>query len=177
MKIIALCGEKQCGKSTLSSHLAKHHGFTVLSFADPLYAMLTALIGKDARTIPKEVPLTSLGGKTLRHALQTLGTEWGRGHIYEDLWLDHLYRKVEGASDDAKFVIDDARFPNEFETLCRFGATMVTIRSGKVSDGDSHVSERGWKDIHPDYSFLNDHSAVSADEFCETAAALLGEHT
>ena len=85
MKLIALTGPKQVGKSTVATAIAdtldaETH---ILSFADPMRAMLQAM-GVDLLSLvdqsKKESPIAGIG-KSPRHLMQTLGTDWGRGMI------------------------------------------------------------------------------------------------
>ena len=58
-----------------------------------------------------------LCGKTPRYAMQTIGTEWGRDLIGNDIWVhvmaDRIAEYAESKVGDALVVIDDVRFPNE----------------------------------------------------------------
>lgn len=143
-RVIALCGGQGSGKTTLAKYLVDAHGFTKISFADPIYAMMSSLLRGDARALPKEEPLEALGGKTLRHALQTLGTEWGRAHIGDDIWVSAAIRNIQDAGADV--VIDDVRFLNEYEALLGVGAEFYKIhRVGHDSvSTDSHASEQAY---------------------------------
>ena len=157
-KIIAFYGYKGCGKSEAGKVLIPS-GFVPLSFAAPLKNMLTEL-GLSIDEVwgdQKEVPSELLGGKTPRHAMQTLGTEWGRECIDPDLWLRAWKRHLVGYG-RYDIIVDDLRFPNEFRALKEMGATVVKIaRPGKTSDG--HESERYVDDeeaIRPDYVITNE---------------------
>jgi hypothetical protein len=68
-------------------HLVNHRGFARVRFAGPLKAMMAALGCTNAEIDGdrKEVPCDLLGGKSPRWAMQTLGTEWGRKLIGDDL--------------------------------------------------------------------------------------------
>lgn len=76
---------------------------------------------------------------TPRHALQTLGTEWGRA-CFEDVWIDFALRRADallaGKPDPigrvrgarpACVIITDVRFENELVKLQAAGATVVLI--------------------------------------------------
>jgi len=114
--IIALVGNAGAGKSTVARYLTEVHGYKVVKFAGPLKAMLRAIgLGDDElEGHLKEVPSSLLCGRTPRHAMVTLGTEWARDHIgvsfWTGLWEDTVCRVLD---EGGRVVVDDCRFPNE----------------------------------------------------------------
>lgn len=164
--IIAFYGPQRCGKSEATKALPnwKRH-----SFAGPIYEMMSALLGTEARDLPKERAIPQLGGRTLRYALQTLGTEWGREMIDGDLWLNTLRSRLV---DGQYAIVDDLRFWNEFEMLRDIGATIIRIdRPGLAASEDTHASERDLDQFVPDLILTN---AGTADEFHATVRAAVG---
>lgn len=141
-----------------------------VSFANTIYDMMSTLLGVDARTLPKEVPMVELGGKTLRYALQTLGTEWGRTILFDGIWVEktrRLIREIVGAGYDV--VIDDLRFINEEAMLQEEGAKLILIdREGHDSGNtDGHASEGSYLHFHNDRTIIN--ACSSSDEFVAEA--------
>ena len=66
----------------------------------------------------KDDPCPYLLGQTPRVAMQTLGTEWGRDCIHNDIWTQVAMSQAERSIEDGTpVVITDARFPNEFEAV------------------------------------------------------------
>lgn len=63
----------------------------------------------------------AVGGATPRSLMQMIGTDWGRRMIREDLWIDLWRREVRSLPEDAKIVIDDCRFPNEYDECDKQG--------------------------------------------------------
>jgi len=150
MTIIAFCGPMKSGKSTAAIHLERHHGFKRMRFAQPLKDMLRA-IGLDNDELDgdfKSRPSNLLCGQTPRHAMQTLGTEWGRQCIHPDFWANLWKLDVEDRMRYGKLnghplaiVNDDLRFPNELNVIKDIGGIVVRIkRSGHEYD-PSHESE------------------------------------
>lgn len=112
---------------------------------------------------------------TPRHALQQLGTEWGR-NCYDDVWVeyavrvcetlqrgDHYYdartglRTTTSVADvmepKKNVVISDVRFKNEVARLKRAGAKMIRIvRPGHDTPKWDHPSETEQLEI-PDSEF------------------------
>ncbi len=91
MKLIAFCGPKQSGKSTVAAaHLITNHGWQHRGFANALKIMLDA-IGVPYECLygdRKEEPLEMLSGRSARYAMQTLGEKWGRQGMHSDFWLN-----------------------------------------------------------------------------------------
>lgn len=167
MKIIAIFGLQGAGKSESAKALTTV-GWVRLSFANPIYRMMSALLGVDARTLPKEEPLEELCGRTLRAALQTLGTQWGRELVGKTIWLDALLRDIRQAEAEGAegVVIDDLRFANEYHFLRDLGATIIRIDRPDAAKGTlhSHASESDWVDFHYDHRIHNDGDVLALRE-------------
>lgn len=146
MTLIALSGLAGSGKTTAANYLVRECGFARRPFAFQLKAMISAgfNIPGDVLDGPregKEQPLEIFGGKSIRHVMQTLGTEWGRELIHPDVWV-RAWEK--GAAGLPNVVVDDARFPNEEAAIRRLGGTIVMLlREGSGSKvAARHASER-----------------------------------
>ena len=143
MKLVAFCGYMGSGKSFCADYLVKNFGYTKVKFAKPLKSMLRAL-GLTERELEgdlKEQPCALLNGATPRWAMQTLGTEWGRTLIHENLWGDLWQSEVLALlNDQTPVVVDDCRFPNEAERVRKMGGTLVLIQRPGM-DGGGHCSE------------------------------------
>ena len=176
MKVIALVGAKGCGKSTVAAHLCHRHEFVRLRFADPLKAMLRSLgLKEDQIDGPlKEVPDALLGGHAPRWAMQSLGTEWGRRLISQDLWVNAVRRQIMDsylARPDIRIVIDDCRFPNEVALVRELGGEVWRIRRPEVEvtvgpvtralvrwglSSRVHPSELHWPEFAVDLDLTNE---------------------
>lgn len=169
--LIGLVGYKGSGKSTVARILCTdtQEGFVRYRFAGPLKDMLHAFYrsaGLTSKLITakidgelKEEPCEFLNGRTPRYAMQTLGTEWGRDLVHPSLWLDHMRRRIKHA-DGAGFsiVIDDARFPNEFEMISEVGGLLWRVDRPGIEVDLSHPSEAHVDAVKPDLVILNDGS-------------------
>jgi hypothetical protein len=119
-QIIALVGNAGAGKSTVAEYLVKVHSYRVVKFAGPLKTMLRAigLTDDEIEGSKKEQPCGMLCGKTPRHAMVTLGTEWARDHIGEDFWAALWRDQVAGVIwHGGRVVVDDCRFENELASV------------------------------------------------------------
>jgi hypothetical protein len=151
--LIGITGKKMQGKSTAASRLIHAHGFALHNFADPLKNMLKAIGLTDAQLYgaEKEIPIDRLGGLTPRHAMQTLGAEWGRDQMGAGFWVKTWTRTKPGGH----IVADDVRFPNEAEAIKSLGGYIVrVIRPGMESE-DSHASENADLNSYIDVDLLN----------------------
>ena len=155
--IVGLSGYAGSGKSTAAKALIDL-GFERRKFARPLKDMLRALLraqGEDEDVIEEMIegclkgsPSELLNGATPRHAMQTLGTDWGRALICENLWSDAALRNM-----GAYVVFDDVRFENEAAGIRDVGGIIVRIHRPGVGPVNDHVSEEL---VVPDYAIFND---------------------
>lgn len=140
---VGLTGPAGAGKTTAAQGLSEH-GFKLERLADPLKGMLRAagLTHDQVDGDLKEEPCDLLCGWSPRHAMQTLGTEWGRDTIGQDIWVRMWLHRVRGLP----FVVsDDVRFPNEVEAIRDYADRSVIIRIERPGPAgtslSSHVSE------------------------------------
>ncbi len=171
MKIIALTGPKQVGKTTVANAIADFADpfihTRILSFASPMRAMLLAM-GIDEKYMNnpslKETPIDGIK-KSARELLQTLGTDWGRNMVHENIWLWAIKKKLECAEKEgAEFaIIDDCRFDNEAMFIKSLNGMVVRLkRKGYEYGSDNHASE---KPVAHGIDFICD--ATDAKEACE----------
>ncbi len=153
-RIIIPIGPPLSGKSTFAKHLPGNP--KVLSFAEPIYRMLGEVVGHTKinylrDTNHKEAGLSELGGVSLRYALQTLGTDWGRNMIWPDIWVDRLFREAEAFD---VVVIDDLRFPNEYREAKERGGVFVSMKyEASAPQGEHlHESEKHHDQFDTDYT-------------------------
>jgi len=164
--IIGLSGRAGCGKSTAAAYLAERHGFARVRFAGPLKGMLRAFLataGVDEAEVErmiegdlKEVPSAYLAGRTPRHAMQQLGTGWGRDLMAPGLWVEAWQNAAVAAMERGAWgvIAEDCRFDNEAAAVRALGGSVLRIeRPGAADIAGGHVSEAGVSDAYP---ILND---------------------
>jgi dephospho-CoA kinase len=172
IKVIGFVGKIQSGKTTGAKHLVETQKYTRLRVADGLKRMLKVGLGIEERYIDgdmKNAPCEQLCGMTARHAMITLGTEWGRNLIHPDLWVkcidtqmrEMIYRGY------GKFVIDDIRFLNEAKWLIAlngqnsnytFDARLIRVLRKDAINTVEHQSEKEQEGIITDATIYNDYT-------------------
>lgn len=155
--IIGLAGYAGSGKNTAADAL----GGAVIGFADPMYAALSAMLGIPETTLraraTKELPTAC--GMSPRDLLRTLGTEWGRQLVREDLWVWRARQRIDEAAAAGHRVIAicDVRFPNEAEFVRGLGGEVWWIDRPTVMPG-CHASDRSLVAGDCDRVIVNDGS-------------------
>lgn len=164
MKLIGLTGLAGSGKTTVSRYLQRNYCFSTLRFAGPLKAMLWTLYENATDQFFTDVDIARridgdlkeehcpIIGTTPRHAMQTLGTEWGRNCMSDDFWLRIASGRIDSAR--GRLVIDDLRFANEGDMIRSKGGIVIAIdRPGVIVTGGDHPSENV---VKADASITND---------------------
>lgn len=143
-RLIGLVGFARSGKSTATAALIERHNFIRVRFAQPLKDMLRAIGLSEAQIDGnlKTEPSVLLSGQTPRHAMQTLGTEWGRDCIHQDFWINLWRRQARDILDEGgSVVIDDCRFENEAKAIIEFGGEVWRIIRPGLKIDATHSSE------------------------------------
>ena len=154
--IIGLLGAKGCGKSTVfAKHLKENYNFTSVAHADPIKSMLMSLglTEEHVNGYLKEVPCAELCGKTPRHAMQTLGSEWGRQLIHEDIWI---YLWGLEALKYEYVIADGVRFKKEVDKIKELGGINIKIRRPSVEGQSTHDTEMYASVLKTDYEIFNE---------------------
>jgi len=178
--IIGITGRAGSGKDTVADILVQKHGFVKIAFADPMKRFCKEVFaftdeqlwGPSSTRNKPDLRYPKGDGSCLipRHALQQLGTEWGRA-CYPDVWVDYALRVANRllnyptrGYDPATWpdwtgkypptsgvVISDVRFPNEMRRLRASGAHIIktTYDSGQ-NVSSNHESERYFDTLEAD---------------------------
>lgn len=150
MKIIAIFGKKEAGKSTLAKLIKEeiydsiHSNILVtkIAFGDELKKMLL-----EAEICTYE-ELHEKKTEFSRFMLQKIGTEIVR-KVDPDYWCKKVFEKIkyecyseEVLNVEKIIIIDDVRFPNEHKMLASMNAHFIQVSNFRTnSKQDNHSSE------------------------------------
>lgn len=193
-------GSAGAGKDEAAKQLVSEHGFVPLAFADPLKRFLADTFDWDEdrlwgpsedRTkedpryrVPISIGLSDADRKArpqflnARHALQSLGNDWGREMCCLNTWVSYAMRvakKIESGAyyydrvkgllryDDPRcpalfgeplrnIVITDLRYKNEAEAVREAGGKLVRVKRWvpKITVSPKHQSEKDLLEVHDD---------------------------
>jgi hypothetical protein len=176
--LIGVCGAAGSGKDTLAEGIAAMDVYFVYHFADPIKNAINAMFGfgpvnwenRDWKEEPidwlqyqltaEDVPeapaaIGEFRGISPRYLAQTLGTEWGRKMVDEQIWLKIAQQKFNRVNTTAQMdggriiglgmIIPDVRFDNEAQWIKDAGGLLLQVdRPGQeIISEDSHASEAG----------------------------------
>ena len=202
MLIIGFTGLKQTGKDTAVAILRKEYGYSEVqsyAFAEPIYKMLGTLLEGLPVLGSEEVDKNAVikpYNVTLRHMLQTLGTEWGRECIHPDMWTLRGEEVVKATTKYVPylsiFVFSDVRFDNEAEMIKANGGHIIRIRRPSIvpkartlkgrltqifsSKEDNHASESGVSERLVDATIDNDGTLIRLEhKVLQTVAMFMHE--
>jgi len=182
VNLIGLSGYARSGKDEAAKVLVEEFGFKRIAFADKLRDFLYALnplvvdnpdvhevTDSDGNVIKKFYDTVRVrdiidefgwdGYKEtsfvteIRGLLQRLGTEAGRQTLWDSIWIDAAFA---GLDPNGKYVITDARFPNEAEAIRERGGLLWRIKRLGVGPANSHASETSLDDYDFDTVIHND---------------------
>ncbi len=148
--VIGLTGVAGCGKDTAADTLREKHRFLKLSFAEPIYDMISIATRAPVDVLKtragKEVALDRVGASP-RLMMQKLGTEWGREMISPELWIKNLDSRLSDIDSRVGIlglVISDVRFQNEVEYIHELGGEVWRIDRFDNSHAipSNHASEK-----------------------------------
>lgn len=152
MRLYGYAGPAGSGKDTCGAILIEKLGFERVSFATPLYKALDGMgFGWPKTQAEKEAVIPWLG-KSWRELAQTLGTEWGRQMVHDDLWVTLALR---GLDPKGSYVITDVRFENEATAIRVAGGKVVHLMNRKAEGVRDHVSEKSLYRDEKDYTLDN----------------------
>ena len=131
----------QSGKSSFVEIARYRYGadrVACVKFAQPLKQMLGQLL---AAFYPQDVvvemldgslkehPIPELEGKTPRELMVSLGTEWGRNIISNDMWARAgEFALNKGLKSGKLVIVDDMRFSNEYDVVRTVSKTAWMVR-------------------------------------------------
>lgn len=162
---IALLGKMGSGKTTAAKYLAENYPhYRTMHFAAALKATARMIWGG---AVDNNRDLMQKFGVMVRE-------------IDEDAWVNVVRRDIENLSDltipdinkgEWRAIVDDCRFPNEYDMLASYKATFIRItaaedirfgrlqRIHKIDNREqmNHISETALDDDEADYTIINNH--------------------
>lgn len=167
MKIIGLYSPcPQSGKSTVAEILGENGFPQCYPFAGPLRNMLREFLLDlgieydrviDYLYVSKEEVIPEVG-RSARYLLRTLGTEWGRQMVGDDIWVLAWKATVVPAC-SLGVIVDDVRMPNEYHAVKAQPGSQVwrITRPGHAGD-TSHSTDGALSNMQFDREIVNDGS-------------------
>tara|TARA_B110000977_G_C10984369_1_gene457370 strand:- start:141 stop:665 length:525 start_codon:yes stop_codon:yes gene_type:complete len=104
---LAIIGKMGSGKSTCAEYLNKNHDFKILSFGGPVKKYVQEIFNDTTKN---------------RELIQTFAQKIKE--IDKDVWVNHLLRNIK---DSENIIIDDVRFPNEYNALEKAGFKFIKL--------------------------------------------------
>lgn len=155
--VIGIHGKARHGKDTLADFVIARFGGYKYALASPLKAMVKAGLGIDLQdsywSTRKEQVIPALG-KSPRQIMQSLGTEWGRGLVNEDVWITLAKQRL--LQDGPGMVIPDVRFDNEADWIRGINGLVIHVSRKGAQAVSPHSSEGGITQISQDFEVAND---------------------
>lgn len=158
--IFLLTGQKGNGKGETAKIIRKNiENTAIFHLSKPIKLMLATLLNMTITDLEKKKNDTIMFcGLTIsiRKALQSLGTEWGRDQIDKKIWVKYLCKSISN-SHILNAVVEDVRFNNEVKEIKKEfegkkKVVVIKIDMGKENK-DKHISEN--EKINYDYLIRN----------------------
>lgn len=159
-RLIGFTGWKRTGKTEAAKSLEKL-GYVDVQFSGALKAMLRGYL--EYMGVEKPELYTDDWMKNhrsryfcdheFRHAMQTLGTEWGREKIGKEFWINAWTHKIQSLD---RVTISDVRFPDEVDAIRDKGGIIIRVRRPSFINLDMHESEANMEKLKFDYEVVND---------------------
>lgn len=141
--LIGLSGKKGVGKNEVANLINFYSPKPLAErrFAETIKKMVAVLL---------DCPVTRLESQefkedavdwlntTPRFLLQSIGTEWGRKLIRDDIWVRALLSQYRPHEDH--WIVTDVRFPNEVWGIKERGGVVIRIER-ETGSNDGHPSE------------------------------------
>jgi len=145
-RLIGLYSPAPRSGKTFAATVLAHKGYQPLSFAEPIKRMAVEFFMSLGYSKEKSLSLAWVDKGTVlpeinaspRFVLQTIGTEWGRSYIADDIWIRCLCARVKEFS---RIIVDDVRFENEAKAIKDMGGEMWCIKRPSATHDSSHASE------------------------------------
>ncbi|MEM6550127.1 MAG: hypothetical protein AAF713_20630 [Pseudomonadota bacterium] len=150
--VIGLAGASGVGKSSVARAIIKsnHAGFALLPSNTAGYQMLDRLLAHhcDEQEAEfwlsdwRERPCPYLGGRTVREALQTLLTEWGRDQMGAMLWRLAWQAQADRLAASGLVIVNaSVRFEDEAQAVRDRGGLVFLVTRAGMAPASAHRCE------------------------------------
>jgi hypothetical protein len=177
---IGLSGWARSGKDTVADYLVENHGYTRISFADPMRDALLALdppVPYMGHYLRLSTVIRFRGWEEakilvpeIRELLQRFGTEVGRNMFGQNFWVNQA---IEKASRYDKVVFSDCRYTNEADAIRDNGGVVWRISRPEVSAVNDHTSEQDLNNYAFDHYIENNLTLENLHSLVENQLELL----
>jgi hypothetical protein len=179
-RVIGIIGQARHGKNIASEYFIENHGYTLMSFAEPLKKLGEALIqgvdnlefvrlARELHVNTKDAIQIDSDLLKLRQIIKHMNLtpdmdpeDKKKRHLWqqmgteifreydEDCWVNSMNAR---SVDLDRMVISDVRFPNEIAWIrYHCGIIYKVERLDGFSIESSHASEHAWRTAKPDYT-------------------------
>lgn len=166
LDLIGLHGKMNAGKDATFAAINISHQYTEIKFAEPIKQAATLLFGWSRGFIEDRVAKEQVDpywGFSPRFAMQTMGTEWARKMLRDDIWLKVAEKQlVVNRAMGRKTVVSDVRFDNEAKWILDQGGVVIEIIDPDtpiIPLSEQHASERGISSQYVGYRLMNPKSS------------------
>jgi len=174
IKLIGLSGLARSGKDTTGRFLSELIGCPTYALASPIKQACNELFGWDSRHSDGELKEVAdpFWGVSPRYAYQTLGTEWGRNLIRDDIWLKRAEMMLDK---HGSLIVTDVRFENEAKWIRDMGGKLIHVKREGIESVLKHASENGVAIQPEDVVLYNNWSIEQLKDNCKDLVKLLAE--
>jgi hypothetical protein len=139
MTIYGLVGYPRSGKDAIAEHLVERHGYVRIAFGDGVKSLLLATDPEYQDSLQQLEACKAAGTKSTREKLQNLGEVLRK--FDQDFWVKAVRDKIKDLPGDAKVIITDIRYQNEFHMVEDMGGEVVGIQRPGFGPVNQHESE------------------------------------
>lgn len=192
MRLIGLAGVAGSGKDTTFELIREiYPGAANFKFADPIKDGIMMMLGEaygvayedmygasDRRSQQiGDLVLEDGSPLTIRYALQTLGTEWGRECLHQDIWVNlAIQRAREAARGGVQTVVfTDCRFVSEARAIRDAGGTVWLIDRPGAGLAPRRVRRWWWPWRYRDVVHPSE-AELQSDEFMDEVNMMVYNH-
>ena len=136
---IGICGKAGAGKTVAADHLIKKYGYKRYSIADEVKRIAVRLFKMKKKD---------------RKLLQDIGCKMRE--IRHSVWIDFVVDQIRGKD---KVVVDDMRYPNEYQALKKEGFKIIKV----VADRELCIKRLTSRDGTAAADRLDDESETALD--------------